>query len=201
MIIYLYVKTHKITGLKYLGKTTSQNPAKYKGSGKYWTNHLRVHGNHTTTEIIKECQTNDEIRIWGEYYSVLWDVVTSTAWANLKPESGDGGGVSGIPRSAETKRKIRDKLQGIPRPPDVKERISAGNLGKTKSKEASSKSAQSRTGLKKSEEFCKNVSARQKGVPKSVQHLQKMRAWRKTDEGKEIMRKAWEKRRAKKNIV
>jgi hypothetical protein len=74
-------------------------------------------------------------------------------------------------------------------------------LGKAKSKEASSKSARSRTGLKKSEEFCKNVSARQKGVPKSEQHLQKMRAWRKTEEGKEIMQKAWEKRRAKKNTV
>jgi hypothetical protein len=36
----LYVKTHNITGLKYFGKTTN-DPFKYKGSGKYWLDHLK----------------------------------------------------------------------------------------------------------------------------------------------------------------
>jgi hypothetical protein len=34
MTIYLYKKTHNITGLKYLGKTAQSNPYKYPGSGK-----------------------------------------------------------------------------------------------------------------------------------------------------------------------
>jgi hypothetical protein len=90
MSTYLYVKTHNRTGLKYLGKTI-QNPYKYKGSGVYWRRHLSKHGNDVTTEILKECQTNDEVKYWGQYYSNLWNVVDDTAWANLKPETGEGG--------------------------------------------------------------------------------------------------------------
>ena len=42
-MIYLYVKTHNKTGLKYLGKT-EQDPFVYLGSGKRWLNHLNKHG-------------------------------------------------------------------------------------------------------------------------------------------------------------
>jgi hypothetical protein len=103
MSTYLYVKTHNRTGLKYLGKTI-QNPYKYKGSGVYWCRHLLKHGNDVTTEILKECQTNDEIKYWGQYYSNLWNVVDDNAWANLKPETGEGG--SGK-MSTSTKEKIK----------------------------------------------------------------------------------------------
>jgi hypothetical protein len=41
MTIYLYVKTHNNTGMKYLGKTTKPDPHKYPGSGKRWTRHLK----------------------------------------------------------------------------------------------------------------------------------------------------------------
>lgn len=51
MILSLYIKTHNITGLKYFGKTI-KNPFKYKGSGKYWTRHLAIHGNDVTTEVV-----------------------------------------------------------------------------------------------------------------------------------------------------
>ena len=95
MIIYLYKKTHNITGLKYLGKTT-QDPFKYKGSGDYWIPHTNKHGYDVTTEIVKECQTSEEIKHWGLYYSELWNIVDERdengkkTWANLKPEAGDG---------------------------------------------------------------------------------------------------------------
>lgn len=93
-IYYLYVKTHKITGLKYLGKTLS-DPFKYIGSGKYWRRHLKIHGIECDTEIIKECSSNEEIKKWGTYYSDIWNIVESSEWANLKPEEGDGGSVFG----------------------------------------------------------------------------------------------------------
>ena len=95
MTIYLMIKTHINTGLKYLCKTSRTNPYTYPGSGTRWIHHLKKHGYDYTTEIIKECQSNDEIKEWGLYYSNLWNIVESTEWANLKPESGDGGSRKG----------------------------------------------------------------------------------------------------------
>jgi hypothetical protein len=90
MTIYLCVKTHTTTGLKYLCQTTNINPHKYRGSGKYWKLHLKKHGYEHNTKIIKECSSNSELKEWGLYYSNLWNVVASNDWANLKPEEGEG---------------------------------------------------------------------------------------------------------------
>jgi len=90
MNIYLCVKTHNITGLKYLCQT-KRDPFKYNGSGKYWKLHLKKHGILHTTTVIKECSSKEELKHWGTYYSTLWNVVASDEWANLKPEEGDGG--------------------------------------------------------------------------------------------------------------
>lgn len=91
MTIYLYKKTHKVTGLQYLGKTISSNPYLYPGSGAYWRHHLEKHGNNVETEILRECQTEDELKEWGQHYSKLWNVVESKDWANLIEEAGPGG--------------------------------------------------------------------------------------------------------------
>jgi hypothetical protein len=97
MTIYLYKKTHNQTGLMYLGKTKSADPHSYRGSGTYWTAHIRAHGYDVTTEILRECASNEEVKEWGVYYSKLWNVVGACdefgkkTWANLKEETGDGG--------------------------------------------------------------------------------------------------------------
>ena len=113
MTIYLYVKTHNVTGLKYLGKTSSNDPHLYPGSGIRWRHHLNKHGYNYTTEILKECQTTDEIRHWGLYYSDLYNVVESKEWANLKPEIGDGGGTLGEynPNKQNTPESIAKQLE------------------------------------------------------------------------------------------
>jgi len=90
-LIYLYKKTHRITGLQYLGKTISVDPHKYRGSGRYWSNHINKHGYEVETEILKECQTEEELKHWGLYYSKLWNIVESKDWANLTEEAGPGG--------------------------------------------------------------------------------------------------------------
>lgn len=106
-IYYLCVKTHKVTGLKYLCQTKQKDPHKYYGSGLYWKTHLNKYGKQIDTEIIKECVSVEELRHWGIYYSNLWNIVESDAWANLIPESG----VSAIltadtyVKIAETKKK------------------------------------------------------------------------------------------------
>ena len=88
--IYLYLKTHNKTGLKYFGMT-KQDPEKYMGSGKRWRNHLSKHGNDVTTEIVYKSKDKSEIAEVGKHYSKLWNIVESNEFANLKIEEGDGG--------------------------------------------------------------------------------------------------------------
>jgi len=138
MTIYLYKKTHNKTGLQYLGKTV-KNPFTYKGSGKIWVLHINKHGYDVTTEVLKECQTKEELRTWGKYYSELWDIVNSRdqngkkAWANLKPEEGDGGatrnGMKNKPCSAETSAKIAQANTGRKHTEESKLKNRNSNLG------------------------------------------------------------------------
>jgi hypothetical protein len=120
MIIYLYIKTHTITGLKYLGKT-SKNPYTYDGSGVDWKMHLKKYGCEHSTEIIRECYSNKELSEWGRYYSRLLNVVNAQddfgnkIWANRIPET--GGGHCGLVAA----KKISLKLKGIKKPPRSKE--------------------------------------------------------------------------------
>jgi hypothetical protein len=96
IIYYLMVKTHTVTGLKYLCQTKKSDPHNYLGSGKYWRLHLKTHGNDIHTEILKECSSKLELREWGIHYSNLWNVTKSNEWANLKDETGDGGQPKGF---------------------------------------------------------------------------------------------------------
>lgn len=89
-MLYLMVKTHNKTGLKYLCKTV-QDPFLYKGSGKYWLLHLKKHGTDVKTEILLETTNEKELIQKGIEYSILWNVVESEEWANLRIEEGDGG--------------------------------------------------------------------------------------------------------------
>lgn len=92
-MIYLYIKTHNKTGLKYLGKTV-QDPFTYKGSGKRWINHIKKHGNDVTTEVVGTYETIDDLRSDSIIISEKYNIVNSNEWANLRPETGDGGDTS-----------------------------------------------------------------------------------------------------------
>jgi len=165
MTIYLYIKTHKVTGLKYLGKTNAKDLHKYKGSGIYWTRHIKEHGNDVHTEILHECRTNEEARELGVYYSNLWDVVNAVdesgrkIWANLVPEEGAGGwgGVqnpNNLPHIKEAKRqlcltnnpihlpgvkqKVSENTKKAMWDPEIRERYLAG-IHSTKWKESRAK--------------------------------------------------------------
>lgn len=166
MCIYLYKKTHNVTGLKYLGKTTHKDPYKYRGSGNYWIPHIKKHGYDVTTEILKECKTNEEIKYWGKYYSDLWNVVNERGpdgrktWANLKPEEGNGGanvtpwnkGKTTGSQSEETKAKRSATMKGKP----------AHNKGIPNPKVAEA-NKRNKTGVPRSEESRKAISRGGKG--------------------------------------
>jgi hypothetical protein len=128
MTIYLYVKTHNKTGLKYLGKTT-QDPYTYLGSGVDWKQHLKENGEYHTTQIIRICNSNKELNEWGRYYSILWNVVESKEWANRIPETGGGW------CDEQARKKISKALTGLKRPPPTPEhrkKLSQSSKGKSK---------------------------------------------------------------------
>jgi len=109
--IYLYLKTHNITGLKYLGKTVSKDPYAYKGSGVIWRAHLKEHGDDVSTTILEECDSESELESIGEYYSDLWNIVESKDFANMIPESGTGN-AKGIIHSDEARAKLSKAMKG-----------------------------------------------------------------------------------------
>ncbi len=134
-MIYLYLK--EIPGLKYLGVTSKKDPHSYRGSGKYWRNHLKSHKIKTkdiNTTILLETEDKQIISFWGIYYSKIWNIVESEEFANLMPESGDQNTLGrklsqkeidrikllhkgnsyhlGQPHTEESKKKMSDSLMG-----------------------------------------------------------------------------------------
>lgn len=95
MTVYLYVKQHSITGLKYFGKTKKKNPFKYLGSGKFWTRHIKKHGKEYVKTIdVWGFENEDLCSDFALKFSKLNDIVESKDWANLKDENGLDGGFS-----------------------------------------------------------------------------------------------------------
>lgn len=119
MTIYsLYIKTHKITGLKYLGQT-KQDPLVYPGSGVDWTEHIIKNGYNVETEILFQGDNVEERNYWGRYYSNYYKVVTAQddfgnkIWANRIPETGGGpGGIKNRSRGEKFKQKMLIQNKG-----------------------------------------------------------------------------------------
>ena len=144
MSIYLYVKTHQKTGLKYFGKTIKDDPYEYMGSGKYWKSHLKKHGNYVDTEVLG-CFAEDEVESVALNFSKDNDIVESKEWANLKEENGlDGGGFL----STETRAKMSASRRGKKHSKETKAKLSIVNKGKKHSTETRAKMSVSRKGKK-----------------------------------------------------
>ena len=89
MTISIYVKEHCQTGMKYLGQT-KQDPHTYKGSGKYWKQHLKIHGTDVFTQVVFSSDNKEECKKFAIKFSLENDIVNSEEWANLKIEEMDG---------------------------------------------------------------------------------------------------------------
>ncbi len=112
-MIYLYVKQHTKTKLKYFGKTT-RDPHRYRGSGSYWKKHIRKHGiEHIETIDLWTFNDQKECTQFAITFSETNNIVQSDEWANLIIEDGLGGrGVPGHIQSVETKKKRSIAMSG-----------------------------------------------------------------------------------------
>ena len=93
-MLYLLVKEHNLTGLKYLCKKSARSfdeCEKYKGSGVYWKKHLAKYGNDVSTTCLFVTEDKQEFKKIATKYSKEYDVVNSNQWANLIVEEGQGG--------------------------------------------------------------------------------------------------------------
>lgn len=181
MTIYRYVKTHNITGLKYLGKTSRADPHAYPGSGIYWLRHLKKYGKDYSTIILKECHSSSEIKEWGLYYSNLWNVVKSNEWANLIKEEGSGGatfGFLGKNHSAESIEKIKERSKGILKSEITKTKMKENHVGFSgKEHTANTKALISdyHKNKKISDDHKEKIRAALRGRPKTTEHRNKLK--------------------------
>jgi hypothetical protein len=174
---YLYIKQHSITGLKYFGKTTCKDPYKYKGSGSYWSNHIKKYGKeHVTTLWVSELYYNTSIVEYALNFSKENNIVESKEWANLESENGlNGGG----PRSDETKAKMSTSQKGKIYSNETRAKLSAAQKGKPKSNKTKAKISIAQKGKPLSDEHKAKISATKKGKPQSAEHIAKRLATKK----------------------
>lgn len=115
MKIYLYIKTHNSTGLKYFGKTIQLNVEKYKGSGTVWLNHIKKHGYNVSTEIIACFEDIEKCKEFAYDFSIKNDIVNSSEWANLEIERIEGYGnfknKEVLEKARETRRKNQTSIE------------------------------------------------------------------------------------------
>jgi len=157
-MIYLYIKTHNKTGLKYFGKTIREDVSTYKGSGRYWIRHLKVHGYDVSTEVVASFEEeSQELKDFCKNFSEENNIVESEAWANLTPEDGVNGWPAGRPRG-----KLR-----VPRSQQYRLKMSMAKAG----------DQHPMWGKHHSEESKKKISEATKGKvlgPKTEEHKEKL---------------------------
>lgn len=94
--LYLMIKTHAVTGQKYLCKrqdVTEHSAINYVGSGLNWKLHLSEFGNHIFTEILYICpiENKNEFRRIAIKYSHEFNIVNDPIWSNMIIEQGQVG--------------------------------------------------------------------------------------------------------------
>ena len=134
MAIYLYIKRHSVTGLKYFGRTTS-DPYVYKGSGKYWVPHYRKHGSNLIETLnVWSFEDQESCTEFALKFSKENNIVESKEWANLVLEDGtqsNAEGLKGYKHSSDTKTKISESTKGRSKSEEHKRKISLALKGKS----------------------------------------------------------------------
>lgn len=170
---WLYVKVHNETGLCYLGKTT-KDPYTYKGSGVYWSNHLKKYGNNVSTTWAQLYTDPTILKEEALFLSKVLNVKESNEWANLTEENGFTGGNVYDQTTPMHRELMKNKTLGKKMPIGFGDKIRKLKLGTKVSDEVKSKIKIKLTGRKMPENHGKKVSLALVGVPKKNEHKAKI---------------------------
>jgi hypothetical protein len=105
---YLYLKQHNKTNLLYFGKTT-KDPLIYKGSGKYWLRHLKIHGNDISTIWYKLFYNKTKLTEFATYFSKFYNIDKSEKFANFILENG----LDGKPKGSNGHKFTNEEIEKI----------------------------------------------------------------------------------------
>jgi hypothetical protein len=164
--MFLYIKRCNHCGKKYFGVTYKQDPVSYKGSGLRWKNHCRYHGwNNVETIQVWKFNTADELKQFAVQFSTENNIVESTDWFNMIPETGEVGIPSGTKFSEETRKKqyiVRTGMK-LNISEEVRKQRSERMRNRIVSEETREKTRQSMLGKKLSDETKKKMSLTRTG--------------------------------------
>jgi hypothetical protein len=112
---YLMIKRHQVTGLLYFCKTTRTDPDKYKGSGVWWSLHLKKHGRKVDHLWKKFFTDKEELQEFALFFSDYFNICEDNNWANIVPEDGITGWPPGTKHKPETAAMLRElaKIYGF----------------------------------------------------------------------------------------
>ena len=165
----LYIAEHNVTGLKYFGRTVNHHTIedlqkKYHGSGTYWKNHLKKHGDNITMKILHSSEDAELIKSLALMYSKFWNIVESSDYANLIIEDGTiSCGMLGLKHSEETKEKLRLANTGFIHTDETKEKISVALKKYVKSEEHRESIRKQRTGTTQPDSVKDKISKKKLG--------------------------------------
>lgn len=175
---YLYIKQHSITGLKYFGKTTLDDPYSYFGSGKYWKHHIKKHGKeYIKTLWCLKFYNEEHIKEFALDFSERNNIVESDEWANIVPENGLDGGYNQKAIDVNKNRKGKEwkdiySKEGLEKMIDTLPKFKEGgkkyqfqNIDANLHHEYCVSGGKSHVGKKESEQTKKNIS---NGIRKSI---------------------------------
>lgn len=159
---WVYIHTNKVTGKKYVGQTTQDNPAarwKYgKGYGvrsKIYKAIQKYGWDNFSHEIIS-CSSLDEMNQKERALIAYYNTTDDRFGYNIEL-GGNGKGK----HSEETRRKISENRKGKLK-------------GRHHTEEARRKISEALTGIKRSEETRKKCSELRRGKPKSEEHRRRI---------------------------
>lgn len=104
----------------------------YPGSGVYWKQHIKKHGNDVSTVWAQLFENEQDLIDFANKFSIENNIVDSNKWANLVPESGVYGHsyTRGWKHTTEARKKISESSKG---------KKTKGMLGKSHSVETKQK--------------------------------------------------------------